>query len=255
VRSRFVSSEHNPDIKRIKALRDRRSVRHAERLCIVEGPRFVEDAARVAPPLQVVVSESRGADDAPQDVDLLIVPDELFDLISDTATPQGILAVFRFPELRISPNAIPLLVIPDGIQDPGNLGTLLRSAAALGSTGVICGPGTVDPYSPKVIRAAAAAHWQIPIVLTTNVQQAIGDAQLLVTDSDAGVWIDQVDLVAPSAIVIGNEGSGISDLILSLPHTAVAIPMSQSIESLNAGISASIALYEANRQRRINPGR
>ena len=251
--SRFVSSEHNPDLKRIKALRDRRSVRHAERLCIVEGPRFVEDAARVEPPLQVVVSESRGVDDVPHGADVLIVPDKLFDLISDTAAPQGILAIFPFPELAVSTTAIPLLVVPDGIQDPGNLGTLLRSAAALGSTGVICGPGTVDPYSPKVIRAAAAAHWQIPIMLTTNVHNAIGNARLLVADGDAETWIDQLDLTAPSAIVIGNEGYGISDQILSLSHTKVAIQMSQRIESLNAGISASIILYEANRQRRINP--
>jgi TrmH family RNA methyltransferase len=250
VRSRFISSEQNPEIKRIKALRDRRSVRHAERLCVVEGPRFVHDAAAIELPLQIIVSESHGTGDVPRSDEVLLVPDQLFERISDTTTPQGMLAIFRIPEIRASDSATPLLLIADGIQDPGNLGTMIRSAAALGATGVVCGPGTVDPYAPKVIRAAAAAHWNVPIMMTADIGKTLAGACLLVADGTAKTRIDQVDLTVPCTVAIGSEGIGVSDRILSLPHTPVAIPMSESVESLNSGIASSIILYEAQRQRR-----
>jgi TrmH family RNA methyltransferase len=250
VRTRFVSSEQNPDIKRIKALRDRRSVRHAERLCIVEGPRFVADAANVDQPWLLVVSESRADDDLPSSGDLLIVPDRLFAQLSDTSAPQGILGVFPFPEPGLS-SATPMILIADGIQDPGNLGTMIRSAAALGASQVICAAGTVDPFAPKVIRSAAAAHWHIPVLPAESLQDELRDVALIVTDGEARVSIDEVDLDEPIAIAIGSEALGVSESIRSLPHVAAAIPMAGAVESLNAGIAASIVLYEAQRQRRF----
>jgi TrmH family RNA methyltransferase len=225
VRTRFVSSEQNPDIKRIKALRDRRSVRHAERLCIVEGPRFVADAARIDRPWLLVVSESRADSELRKGSDILIVPDDLFARLSDTTTPQG-------------------------VQDPGNLGTMIRSAAALGATAVICASGTVDPFAPKVIRAAAAAHWHVPLMLVDSIAEAMSGVELLVTDGSAENPIDSADLSVPVAIAIGSEAHGVGSAIRSLPHVAVSIPMAREVESLNAGIAASIALYEAQRQRR-----
>jgi TrmH family RNA methyltransferase len=249
VRGRFVTSEHNPDIKRIKALRDRRSVRHAERLCIVEGPRFVEDAARSAVPRLLVVTEQRADEHHPRADDLLIVPESLFTAISDTATPQGMLAIFPFPDVQ-RPFGPELMLIADGIQDPGNLGTMIRSAAALGATGVVCGRGTVDPWSPKVIRSAAAAQWQIPVMLADELPTILERVDLLISDSSARKPIDHADLTRPIAIAIGSEGHGVGQELRLRPHSLVAIPMSGRIESFNAGIAAGIMLYEAQRQRR-----
>lgn len=253
MRRRFVSSEQNPEVKRIKALRDRRSVRHAERLCIVEGPRFVADVARLAPPQMLVVAESRADEELPPAADVVIVPDPLFAAISDTATPQGMLAVCPFPTMP-SPDSTPLLLVADGIQDPGNLGAMIRTAAAFGATGVVCPSGTVDPFAPKVIRSAAAAQWSVPILLADAVPDVLPGVGLLIADGNAEIAIDQIDLTAPAAIAVGSEGHGVGSVLRSLPHTLVAIPMSGEVESLNAGIAASIVLYEAQRQRRSGTG-
>jgi RNA methyltransferase, TrmH family len=249
VRGRFVTSEHNPDIKRIKALRDRRSVRHEERLCIVEGPRFVEDAARLVVPRLLVLAEGREANETPPADDVLIVPDSLFAAISDTTTPQGMLAVFPFPEVQ-TPSGPELLLVADAVQDPGNLGAMIRSAAALGATGVICAPGTVDPYSPKVIRSSAAAQWLVPIHMPDAMPTLLAPTDLLIADGEAPKPIDLVDLRRPIAIAVGSEGHGVGNMLRSMPHTLIAIPMTGQVESLNAGIAASIFLYEAQRQRR-----
>jgi TrmH family RNA methyltransferase len=250
VRTRLISSEQNPDIKRIKALRDRRSVRQAERLCIVEGPRFVADVARFARPWLLVVSESRADDDFPSSGDLVIVPDDLFARISDTTTPQGILGVFPFPEPELS-SATPLLLIADGVQDPGNLGTIIRSAAALGATGVICAAGTADPFAPKGIRAAAAAQWHIPVLPAEALGGELRAVQLIVTDGSSETSIAEMDLVGPVAIAVGSEAHGVSSTIRALPHAVASIPMVRAVESLNAGIAASIVVYEAQRQRQF----
>ena len=249
MRSRFVSSEQNPDIKHIKALRDRRSVRHAERLCVVEGPRFIADLAKHVYPILVVVRESQGDADLSHFDDVLIVPDSLFDRISDTTTPQGMLAIFPLPDVPMTDDVPPLLVIADAIQDPGNLGTIIRSAAALGATGVVCGPGTVDPYAPKVIRAAAASQWNIPVVRSLAFAEILTGIHLLVADGLAKKSVSEVDMTAPCAIAIGSEGAGVSKRLMSFPHSSMAIPMRAAVESLNAGIAASIILYEAQRQR------
>jgi TrmH family RNA methyltransferase len=249
VAHRFVTSEHNPDIKRIKALRDRRSVRHLERLCVVEGRRFVSDAAMSAQPRLVVLAESSADYETPPVGDVIVVPDALFARVADTQTPQGILGVFPFPDLTVDPEVVPLILVADRIQDPGNLGTMIRSAAAFGATVVICGPGTVDPFAPKVIRAAAAAQWLIPVLLSDRPEDAIGGATLTLAEGNGEIELEAVDLRAPTAIVIGGEGRGISDSFRDVPHVSARIPMTGSVESLNAGIAASIALYEARRQR------
>jgi TrmH family RNA methyltransferase len=140
VSHRFVTSEQNPDIKRIKALRDCRTVRHTERLCVVEGRRFVADAAMSAEPRLVVLAESAADSEIPSADDVIVVPDALFERVADTQTPQGILGVFPFPDLAVDSDVVPLILVADRIQDPGNLGTMIRSAAALGATAVICGP-------------------------------------------------------------------------------------------------------------------
>lgn len=251
MRSRFVSSEHNPEIKHVKALRDRRSIRRTERLCIVEGARFIHDLARIHRPVLVVVRESLGDDRVEEFDDVVIVPDSLFARISDTSTPQGMLAIFPWPDVPPIPEQQPLLIVADGIRDPGNLGTIIRSAAALGASKVVCGRGSTDPLSPKVVRAAAASQWMVPIVHSADFEpeETLAGLQVLIADGASQTRIDQIDLTVPCAVVIGNEAYGVSDAMRARSHLRVAIPMRATVESLNAGVAAGIILYEAQRQR------
>jgi TrmH family RNA methyltransferase len=199
----------------------------------------------------LVLNESRAAqfDDDLTGIHTIIVPDALFATVCDTATPQGMMAVFSFPEVAELTSIPELVVVADGIQDPGNLGTLIRSAAALGATRVICAKGTVDPWSSKVVRAAASAVFQIPVVGTADLGDALRGVSVRVADVDAPARIDEVDWTGPCAIVVGSEGGGIVSDFSALETELVSIPMFRPVESLNAGVAASIVLYEVARQR------
>jgi TrmH family RNA methyltransferase len=250
---RNVTSSTNPEIRRVKALRDRRDARHAERLFIVEGPRFVRDATTVSVPELLIISESAYDDwHASRDLEgnTIVVPDSLFATLIDTETPQGVLGVFPLPDLEPLRPAPHLTVVADGIQDPGNLGTIVRSAAATGASQVLCTPGTVDPYNPKVVRAAAGAHFLVPVRFTVDLAAALSGSAIYLAAGGTGRPIDQVDWTVPSSVVIGSEAHGPSADARRLKAATVSIPMVNSVESLNAGVAASIILYEAFRQRR-----
>lgn len=247
----YISSESNPRIKLIKALRDRKKIRYAERLFVVEGPRFVEDALIFASPVLVTVSEAWEQAHGEPDfgVPTIIVPDALFAHISDTQHPQGILGLFPLPELEPDPSIAELVVVADGVQDPGNLGTLIRSSAALGATRVLCVHGTVDPWSPKVTRAAAAAMFQIPVRTGVELERELEGLAVFAADGSASKAASEVDWTSPCAVIVGSEGAGIVSDIRELNPIPIAIPFARPVESLNAGVAASILLYEANRQR------
>jgi TrmH family RNA methyltransferase len=246
-----VSSTANPTIKRIIALRDRRSVRYAERLFVLEGPRFVWDAAHASSP-QLLVGTAAALDqwDIAESQNVIEVTDDLFRHVTSTESPQGVLGVFQMPELKVPTNRPRLAVIADGVQDPGNLGTLMRSAVAFRATELICLRGTVDPYSPKVVRAAAGAHFSLPVSLAQPDELPADPGSVVIADERADLVPSQFDWTRPLSLVVGGEARGVSDAILARPHTSVAIPMAETIESLNAGVAASILLYEADRQRR-----
>lgn len=247
----IVSSANNPTIKRLIALRDRRSVRQAERLFIVEGPRFVWDAARSQTPAMLVgTAAALDAWDIPEEIDTVEVPDSLFLHVSDTKSPQGVLGVHAFPDLRPQSDLASLVVIADGIQDPGNLGTLVRSAVAFGGTQVICLKGTVDPWSPKVVRAAAGAHFLVPIEIRPQEDVQLDGLQVVIADEEATTPPFRINWLLPTALVIGGEAHGVRTALRDLVHEAVSIPMDPRLDSLNAGIAASVLLYEADRQRR-----
>ena len=213
----------------------------------------MRDASLVRAPVQLVVSESaieNWEPDPQLDVDTIYVPDRLFADVSSTRTPQGVIGVFPMPTLDPLRPAPLLTVVADGIQDPGNLGTMIRSAAAHGASQLLCTPGTVDLYNPKVVRAAAGVHFLLPVRMTDDVGADLDGSAIYVAECDADTTIDAVDWTAPSSVLIGSEARGPSELARSLSATPIKIPMLSSIESLNAGVSASIILYEAFRQRR-----
>jgi len=171
-------------------------------------------------------------------------------------TPQGIAAMVKIKSfsldglLRIQPA---LLLITAGLQDPGNLGTIARSGEAFGATGLLLAEGTVSPWNWKAVRASAGSLFRLPSAKVA-LAEALGKAKshgirVLATSSHKGTPVWDADLRGPAAIVIGGEGAGLAKEIIAQADDLIAIPQSAKVESLNAGIAASIVLYEAARQR------
>jgi len=177
--------------------------------------------------------------------------------LSDTETPQGILAVMPFPTFAV-PGVLDFVVIADTLRDPGNLGTILRTAAAAGAQAVVLSPATADPYSPKVVRAGMGAHFRLPLFLSqdwaelrSTIQQLGGEQPLRVCTASAlgntNLW--EYDFRQPVAIMVSNEAVGTSLEGIKLTNDWVGIPMPGNVESLNAAIAAGILMFEVVRQR------
>jgi TrmH family RNA methyltransferase len=230
----------------------------------VEGWHLVEEAIRSGLRISTVFFNESARERAtklllqlPRHTETLIIPDEIFASAVPTSTPQGVAALVQvkrhsFAEiLRVQPA---LLVIAAGLQDPGNLGTISRSAEAFGATGLIVTENTVSEWNWKAVRASAGSLLRLPLIKTSTATvvselKAHGIA-LLATSSHKGTSISQADLARPLALMIGNEGAGLPKELLGQADEVMAIPHSVKVESLNAGIAASVVLYEAGRQRR-----
>lgn len=174
----------------------------------------------------------------------------------ETESPQGIAALVEPPRFSLADalaGSNPLVLITAGLQDPGNLGTLIRSAEAFGASGVLALPGTVHVWNAKVLRASAGSAFRVPVVYerSARVFDALAERRIPVLAAVAGdaVPSTRMNLSGPAAILIGNEGSGLSVELLERAHSRIAVPMPGPVESLNAAVAASILLYEAARQR------
>jgi len=272
-RLRPVSSAQNA---LVKVLRQAFSQGQAiDGLCAVEGIRLIEEAIRSRLKVQTLfVRESaqpkaqRILDQLTKHADAVLLPDPIFDSAVLTEHPQGIAALIKAPDHHLQSAFAPaptLLVIAAAIQDPGNLGTLIRSAEAFGATGVIGIEGTVNQWNPKTVRASAGSIFRLP-VLKTGTTDLLAELQsrqtrtlaLVAPHSDgktgdgsnprAPLHLEAADLASSCALFVGNEGAGIPRELLAKIDQFVAIPQKR-VESLNAGIAASIALYDAQRQR------
>jgi len=267
-RLRRIEGRHNPLLKEL-----RQAFAHAERTpegdCAIEGVRIVEEAIRSGLRFRAVFFRESAMDRAerllPQigaHVETLLLPDQLFDGAVPSETPQGVAALVRLKEFSLEDllermQVGPILVVV-GLQDPGNLGTILRSAEAFGSAGVVLGEGTVSPYNSKVIRGSAGSVFRLPVIVakTAGGMEAVAaklreqSVRLLATSSHKGTPIDQAKLTEPCAIFVGSEGSGLPRHMITLMDETLAIPHTPQVESLNAGVAGSIVLYEAARQRK-----
>lgn len=181
-----------------------------------------------------------------------VVTDTVMRALSDTVSPQGILAVVPFLELPPPENPWLVLVV-DRVRDPGNLGTILRSAEAAGASQVILTPATVDIYSPKVVRGAMGAHFYLPIatVSWSEMAEALEDRQILLAEAKGDKVYYGVDWTKPSALIVGSEAGGASQEAERLATERIVIPMQGKAESLNVAVAASVILFEAARQRGI----
>ena len=253
-----ITSHANPTLQRVRALLQRPDRRREERAFVVEGRRAVADAlaAGAVPDLVLLRDDPAGRDAElalvlPPGVPVRRVAPALFGQLTEVVTPQGLLAVFPFPTVP-APPGVPLLLVVDAVRDPGNLGTLLRTAAGAGATGVLLAPGTVDPFNPKVVRAAVGAHFRVPVApLDDAARAALRDLPLrAVARADAAEPYDAIDWRQPAALIVGAEAAGISDEVAALGTTGAAIPLAAGVESLNAAVAGAVLLFEAARQRR-----
>lgn len=252
-----ITSSANPAIARVRALLDRRDRRAQEGAFVAEGKRALRDAvaAGVAPSLVLLRDGTRDAlpRDLPLGTPVRPVAARLFDGLSDVAAPQGVLAVLPMPTLPIDPDAVPLVLVIDRVRDPGNLGTLLRTAAGAGATAVYLASETVDPFNPKVVRAAMGAHFRVPLRRLDDAAMADlrrGLPLVAVSRADAATSYDAIDWTGPAALVVGSEAEGVSPAVEALATEAVAIPLAAGVESLNAAAAGAVLLFEAARQRR-----
>jgi TrmH family RNA methyltransferase len=198
-------------------------------------------------------------------VETLLLPDKLFDSLVPSESPQGVAALVRLKEFTIDDilerlHVGPIVVIA-GLQDPGNLGTILRSSEAFGSAGVVLGEGTVSPFNSKVVRGSAGSVFRLPVVHARgrSATEKLADVseklrakgvRLIATSSHKGTPLDQTDLKNAAAIFFGNEGAGLPRDVMAKMDEFISIPHNLQVESLNAGVATSIVLYEAARQKR-----
>jgi TrmH family RNA methyltransferase len=256
----MITSTSNSKVKLARALH-RRRYRYQERRFLVEGVRLLEEVVRAGIlPAFVFYTDDVRADTRGQALldelsqltsDVYRVTDKVFQAIAGTVTPQGIIAVVPFSETLI-PADPTLILIVDGLQDPGNLGTLLRSAEAAGVDHMILTPGTVDPYNPKVVRAGMGTHFRLPMTVSDDwgeIARLIADRPIWLADVTARRAYYDVDWTQPSALIIGSEAHGAGSEARRLASGSIAIPMNGDAESLNAAIAASVILFEARRQR------
>ncbi|MGO9776246.1 MAG: TrmH family RNA methyltransferase [Terracidiphilus sp.] len=268
---RIVQSKQNSRLKELRgalahpgsgarglAGRDNRN------LAGIEGPKLLEEALRAGLRIDCVFvaqGEERLLEGLPlpAETEVLLLPRELLESALATDTPQPLAALVEPPVwswehlLGNHWNAAPLILILDGLQDPGNLGTILRSAEAFGAGGVISLPGTVSAWNPKAVRASAGSVFRLPLL-------AVSAEECFARLREAGVKIwtttvlgtqpaNLVDLAGPVALLIGNEGNGVPEALAAQADGAMTIPCPGPVESLNAAVAASVLLYEASRQR------
>ncbi|MHB1935651.1 MAG: TrmH family RNA methyltransferase [Acidobacteriaceae bacterium] len=262
VASASVETIRSRQNARLKDLRER--LLHpgvgADGLIAIEGGHLIDEALRSGLQFDTLfLREDRISERGrrfPGHAKVFAVAEDAFDHACVTESPQGIAAFVEAPNWTLESLLAaeqPRLVILAGLQDPGNVGTIIRSAEAFAASGILLTPGSVSPWNQKALRSAAGSSFRLPIV-------SLVDASLLrrVTEkkipmyacvADAGASIFDADLRGPIAFVIGNEGAGISDEILAFCDGTLHVPCPGNVESLNAAIAASILLYEASRQR------
>lgn len=239
----------------------------------VEGPRWIEEALNSGAARREItcagqvrsIVVARSAVErfsellarATPDVEIAAIPDQLFAQLAQTVTPQGIAALVEIQRPPIedalsAPHA--LLVIACGIQEPGNLGAILRSAEALGAGAVLALEGTVSPSNPKTVRSSGGAIFHLPVYAGLRARDLVArlkrtGIQVIAADRHGGIPASHIDLRPPSALLIGGEAAGLDAEILQHVTQRAAIPIRQGVDSLNAAAAAAILLYEAARQR------
>jgi len=259
---RLVTSLHNPTIRFARNLQ-RRRFRAREQAVLVEGLRAVATALDHGGVPRAVIIDQRRVDDLPAELldgfrvrraDVLLAAPDVFAAIADTEHPQPIVGIFETPD-RPLPDDASLVLALDGIRDPGNLGALIRTAAAADTDAVVLLPDCVDPLSPKVIRASAGLSFAVATGHFADVRAAshalFSDSPVIViADAEGDIEWDQVDWRRPTLLVMGGEATGPSETTRTYADQRVAVPMPRAVDSLNVAAAGAVLLFEIVRQRR-----
>lgn len=256
----MITSLKNDKARYVRALQGRRRVRQRERRFVFEGVRLVEEAVQAGvSPAYVFYTEPVEADERgstlleslrAMNVPCYAVDGAVMSACSDTMTPQGILAVLPIPDLP-RPERPTLTLVLDRVRNPGNLGTILRTALAAGVEQVLLAPGTVDASNPKVVRAAMGAHLHLPMAAFgwEAIAEAVTGGDVWLAAAGGEMRYTAVDWTRPTALVVGGEAGGAGEQAQALARGRVSIPIAASVESLNTATATAVILFEVVRQR------
>lgn len=257
----MIESTKNQQVKNLTGLIKKSKDRKEAGVYVVEGPRMFYEAPREEL-IKAYLSESfynkMDNQDMLEGIDYEILRDDVYEYVSDTKTPQGVMCVMRQKEYSVEDiigDDKAFIMFVENLQDPGNLGTILRAAEGAGVTGIIMSQGTVDIYNPKTIRSTMGSIYRVPFAYTEDITESIHKAQtkgikVYAAHLDGKTSYDELNLKEKSAFVIGNEGSGISPKTAEAADMLMIIPMQGQVESLNAAVAATVLMYETARQRR-----
>jgi TrmH family RNA methyltransferase len=254
----MITSTSNGRVKLVRALQSRRKNREEERRFVLEGIRLIDDALRAGAAFDwAFFTPEHG----PEDDNLIArlkaagvlcieVSEEVMASMADTETPQGVLAVVPFPDFA-PPSPTTSALILDALADPGNAGTLLRTAAAAGIDTVLFAPGTVDLFNPKVVRAAMGAHFRVAALASdwAQIREIAAPLRVHVADAGGALTYTKADWREPFALIIGSEAHGPGPESHAFADEVVSVPLARGVESLNAALAAGVILFEARRQR------
>lgn len=266
---KHITSSSNPKIKEIKGLK-RKKERWQKKLYLIEGVKIIEEYIKwVGVPEYILFSDElfsvTGGEELLKKIgnchELIKIPNNLLRELTDTENPQGILGVAKFNDTKyeeLLKGKNKFVIILDELQDPGNVGTIIRTADAFGASGVVLTNNCVDVYNPKVVRATMGSLFHIPIVFADNKIDIISrfkndDITIYSTSLEGEKYIHETDLTENIAIIIGNEANGVSNELIKISDYLIKIPMCGKAESLNAAVASSVAMYEVARQRANNP--
>ena len=257
-----MKTARSPALRLWGRLAESAHLRRRERQTILEGVHLLQGyQAKGGIPLHWFVRASVVADPEVGALqrhslwpEATVIVDDLFDEYSSLQSPGGVAALISWPAAPASLPKEESCLVLDGLQDPGNVGTLLRSAAAAGMSTVVCATGTVQVWSPKVLRAGMGAHFQLALHEGADLRDWLSgySGTILGAERGASRAYDEFDLRGTVALVIGNEGDGLTRDVRDLLHERIGVPMSAGVESLNAGVAGSILLFERQRQLRAH---
>jgi RNA methyltransferase, TrmH family len=261
-----ITSSSNPLVKLAKQLGTRRRVRHKEQLFLIEGERALRTAIEHQTSIHTIVIDAERGGEIPTALVHLFevsarrtveMSHALFTSIADSEHPQYVLAIAQMPGKTIQQHPTGIIVL-DAVRDPGNIGTIIRTAVAAGIDGIVLLPGCVDPYNPKSVRASAGMVTSIPIVQSTSVTAAVEsffaptcDVEVLTAEATGTTDYRDADWQKPFVLVVGNEGHGISSASNAATTKTVRIPMAAGVESLNVSVATGIILFEMRSRRTL----
>lgn len=262
---REITSIRNPLVKDYMRLASSKKYRSQKGEMALEGPHQFIEALNVGLKPRTVFSTpsylaSKGKavlSGLPAETGILLLSDTLFSRMVETKTPQAVAGIFPFHELsaeELIRQKITLALLMDRLQDPGNMGTILRTATAVGAETVFYTPGTVDPYSPKVLRSTAGAIFHLKLALAGDPLKLLEQLkekglQILAATPGTGKCFWEVNLARPSLLITGNENSGVCSSLVGSVDKKITIPQAGPVKSLNAAVATGVILYEAYRQR------